>query len=99
MMLSGFTDDHSIWKSFTAKCHTSEEHTTNTMENTLTTIAEWMTSMWLKLNSDRTEFMMFGSRANAKICKHISPELWHNSHTMKQTGQVSRWAPRLLPHI
>ena len=66
MMLSGFTDDHSIRKSFTAKCHKSEENTMNTMENTLTTIADWMTSMWLKLHSDKTEFIMFGSRQMLK---------------------------------
>ena len=66
MMLSGFADDHGIRKSFTAKCHTSEENIINTMENTLTTIADWMTSIWLKLNSDKTEFIMFGSRQMLK---------------------------------
>ena len=62
MTLAGFADDDSIRKSFTAKCHTSKENTINTIENTLTTIADWMTSMHLKLNSDKTEFIMFGSR-------------------------------------
>ena len=66
MTLSGFADDHSIWKSFTAKHHTSKENTINTMENTLTTIADWMTSMCLKLNSDKIEFIMFGSRQMLK---------------------------------
>ena len=45
MALSGFADDHSIRKSFTAKCHTSEVYTISTMENTLTKIADWMISM------------------------------------------------------
>ena len=36
------------------------------MENTLTTVAGWMTSMWLKLNSDKTEFIMFSSRQMLK---------------------------------
>ena len=74
MMLSGFADDHSIRKSFTAKCHTSEGNTINTMENTLTIIADWMTSMWLKLNSDKTEFIMFGSRQMLKYgnTSHLS---------------------------
>ena len=66
MTLSGFADDHSIRKSFTAKCHTSEVNTISTMENTLTKIADWMTSMQLKLNSDKTEFIMFGSRQMLK---------------------------------
>ena len=59
--LSVFADDHSIRRSFPAKCHTAEKRTINTMENTLTKIANWMTSMWLKLNSEKTEFIMFGS--------------------------------------
>ena len=66
MMLSGFADDHSLRKSFPAKCHTSEEYTINTMENTLTTMADWMASVWLKLNGDKTKFIMFGSRQMLK---------------------------------
>ena len=62
MTLAGFADDHSIRKSFTAECHTSEENTINTIENNLITIADWMTPMRLKLNSDTTESIMFGSR-------------------------------------
>ena len=62
MTLSRFADDHSIRKSFPAKCHTTEVNIISTTENTLTKIADWMTSMWLKLNSDKTEFIMFGSR-------------------------------------
>ena len=62
IMLSGFADDHSIRISFPAKCHTVEERTISTMENTLTRIANWMTSMQLKLNSEKTKFILFGSR-------------------------------------
>ena len=69
MTLAGFADDHSIRKSFTAKCHTSQENVINTIENTLTTIADWMTSMCLKLNSDKTKFIMFGSR---QMLKHAN---------------------------
>ena len=66
MTLSGFADDHSIRKSFPAKCHTAEKRTISSMENTLTKIADWMTSMRLKLNSDKTEFILFGSRQMLK---------------------------------
>ena len=71
--LSGFANDHSIRKSFPAKCYTSEENTINTIESTLTTIADWMASMCLKLNSDRTEFIMFGSR---QMLKHANNLTW-----------------------
>ena len=68
--LSGFTDDHSI-RSFPPKCHTTEKRTMSTMENTLTKIADWMTSMWLTLNSEKTEFILFGSR---QMLEHADTE-------------------------
>ena len=69
--LSGFADDHSIRRSFPAQCHTAEKRTISTMENTLTKIADWMTSMQLKLNSEKTEFILFGSR---QMLKHADTE-------------------------
>ena len=98
MTLSGFADDHSIRKSFPAKCHAAEINTVSTMENTFTKIANWMTLMWLKLNSKKTVHNVW-LQTNAKTCRHIAPQLWHNPHTMKQFDQVPRWAPRLLSHL
>ena len=69
--LSGFTEDHSIRRSFPAKCHTAEKRTIGTMENTLTKVADWMTSMWLKLNGEKTEFILFGSR---QMLEHADTE-------------------------
>ena len=69
--LSGFVDNHSIRRSFPAKCYTAEKRTISTMENTLTKIANWMTSMWLKLNSEKTEFILFGSR---QMLEHVDTE-------------------------
>ena len=66
MTLSRFSDDHSIRKSFPEKCLTAEERTISAMISTLTKIANWMTSMWLKLNSKKTEFIMFASRQMLK---------------------------------
>ena len=61
MTLSGFADDHSIRGSFLARFPTAEKRTISTMEDTPTKIADWMTSMQLKLNSEKTEFILFGS--------------------------------------
>ena len=61
MTLSGFADDHSIRGSFPARLPTAEKRTISTMEDTLSKIADWMTSMQLKLNSKKTEFILFGS--------------------------------------
>ena len=41
------------------------------MEETLTKIADWMTSMRLKLNSEKTEFILFGSQ---QMLKHTGTD-------------------------
>ena len=99
MTLSGFADDHSIRKSFPAKCLTVEKGTISTVENTLTKITNWMTSMWLKLNREKTEFIMFGSRQMLKHARHLAHQLWHKPYTMKQFDQIPWWSPRLLSHL
>ena len=92
MTLSGFADDHSIRKSFTAKCLTAKKRTISTVENTLTKIADWMTSMHLKLNSEKTEFIMFGSRQMVKHADTLPlnfgtrPIQWSN---LKNTSVVT----------
>ena len=38
-------------------------------------------------------------QTNAKICRLITPQLWHNPHSTKQFDHIPRWAPRLLSHL
>ena len=59
--LNGFTDDHSISKHFLAGRKTQEQQTKQIMELTFNNIKEWMDSMYLTLNSDKTEYIMFRS--------------------------------------
>ena len=75
MTLAGFADDHSIRKSFTAKCHTSQENTINTIENNYNSWLDdinapqtqqwqnWIHNVWLQ--------------ANVKTCRPISAEPWY----------------------
>ena len=70
MTLSGFADNHSI-RSFPARFPTAEKRTISTMEETLTKIADWMTSMRLKLSSEKTEFILFGSK---QMLRHASTD-------------------------
>ena len=71
MTLSGFADNHSIRGSFPARFSTAEKRTISTMEDTLTKIADWMTSMQLKLNSKKTKFILCGSR---QMLRHASTD-------------------------
>ena len=78
MTLSGFADDHSIRGSFPARYPTAEKRTISTMEDTLTKIADWMTLMQLKLNSEKTRVHTVWLKINPQTCQHRSPQLWHN---------------------
>ena len=71
MTLSVFADNHSIRGSFPARFPTAEKRAISTMEDTLRKIADWMTSMWLKLNSEKTEFILFGSQ---QMLRHASTD-------------------------
>ena len=60
--LNGFADDHSLRKSFPASSRTQEQQTKHIMELIFNNIKEWRDSMHLKLNSDKTEYIMFRSQ-------------------------------------
>ena len=94
MTLSGFADDHSIRGSFPASCPTAENRTIGTMEDTLTKIAGWMTLMWLKLNSKKTEFILFGSRQMLKHTNTDHLNFGHTPYTTKQSDQISWRSPK-----
>ena len=59
--LNRFADDHSLRKSFAAGNRTQEQQAKQRMTLTFSNIKEWMDSMCLKLNSEKTEYIMFGS--------------------------------------
>ena len=56
----GFTDDHSIRKNFKAHDKTSKLVTKNELETAFVHI-KWMDTEYLKLNSDKTEYILFKS--------------------------------------
>ena len=59
--INGLADDHSLRKSFPAGNRTQEHQAKHRMDLTFSNIKEWTESMWLKLNSEKTEYIMFGS--------------------------------------
>ena len=60
--INGFADDHSFRTKYKASDMTRAWESKKTLENTLNNIKEWMDSTRLKLNSDKTEYIQFGSR-------------------------------------
>ena len=66
--INGFADYHSIRKSFIANSREQEHQTISMLMDTVATIASWMDTIHLKLNPDKTEFIMFGYRSQLVKC-------------------------------
>ena len=90
--LNGFVDDHSLRKSFTADNWTQEQQAKHRMELTFSNVKEWMDSMCLKLNTEKTEYIMFGSchqltKINPESLQ-AGPDLIELSNKVKYLGAL-----------
>ena len=88
--LNGFADDHLLRKSFPAGNRTLEQQAKLRMEHTFSNIKRWMDSLHLKLNSEKTEYIMFGScqeltKINLEPL-HTGPDLIELSNKVKYLG-------------
>ena len=66
--LNGFPDDHSINISFKAKDRDHEKCCITSLENCAISINDWMNQNRLKMNLDKTEFILFGSPKLLPYC-------------------------------
>ena len=66
--INGFTDDHSIRKSFDEASRDHESQSIIQMVDMVANIASWMDTMHLKLNPDKTEFIMYGYKNQLDKC-------------------------------
>ena len=60
--LQGFADDHFMHQPFKASNRQAECLTISTLQNSFGDVQSWMEGMRLKLNSDKTEFIIFGNQ-------------------------------------
>ena len=83
LTLSGFADDHSIRRSFKADSTTDETETTQTLEECMLKFKSWM-------DSNKTEFIYFGSRPQLKKSKveslKVSEDLIPRANTIRYLG-------------
>ena len=90
--LNGFANDHSLRKCFPAGNRTQEQQTKHRMELTSSDIKEWMDSMHLNLNSEKTEYIMCGSHQQlTKINPEplqAGPDLIELSNKVKHLGTL-----------
>ena len=66
--MGGFTDDHSANISFKAKDRDKEKCCITKLENCSISINDWMNQNRLKMNSEKSEFILFGSPKLLPYC-------------------------------
>ncbi len=64
----GFADDHTANKRFRPTSANSESNAIQELEQCALTINNWMNENTLKMNTSKTEFIMFGSRQQLDKC-------------------------------
>ena len=73
--INGYADDHSLRPTFNPNSRADESQCVKDLQISVQDIANWMTSMRLKLNFDKTELILFGSRQQLLKCKTSEIEL------------------------
>ena len=66
--LFGFADDHILYDAFGADSRSEEMETTLDLEDTLIDVKGWMNQVKLKMNTDKTEFIIFGHSKQLEKC-------------------------------
>ena len=86
--INGYADDHSLRCTFNPNSRADESQCVRDLQISVQDIAKWMTSMQLKLNCDKTELILFGSRQQLLKCKTGEIELDGN---LISTSQYVRY--------
>ena len=86
VQLQGFADDHFTHSTFKANSRCEEDKVIETLERTFLNIKCWMSEMRLKLNSDKTEFIMFGNQV--QLNKTNTDSFHADSDTIKRSDCV-----------
>ena len=101
--INGFTDDHSIRRSFIADSQDQKLQSLLMLMDTVASIASWMDTMHLKLNPDKTEFIIFGYRSQlvkcTTNCVNISGSTIPRSSSIKYLGVTLGENLSLKEHI
>ena len=82
IVLNGLVDDHSVKKEFTPAKWEDESKCVHHLQHCMGEVQEWMEGNWLKLNSDKTEFILFGLRQMLSKC--ITTNIEVNGRTIER---------------
>ena len=86
MDLNGFTDDHSVNKSFNPNDRHDELRTIELLESSLGNINSWMNLNRLQMNTSKTEFEMIGS--GKQLSKCVTNNITVCNDTVEKSGII-----------
>ena len=98
-----YADDHILKNSFRASSRVDEKDSIRSLERTLVDIKVWMDQNRLKMNDDKTEFIMFASKRQLEKCETTSIDVNNTivkcSPTIKYLGALLDQHLQLSQHI
>ena len=95
--LVGYADDHSIYADFKAGDKSAEIDTISHLSSTLHDVKDWMLHNRLKMNDDKTEFIIFGS--NHSLPKCSTTGIWVGDSHIQRAECVSLLGIHLDQHL
>ena len=73
--IHAYADDHALKKEFNSSLPQDEVKTAKSLSKCLDKVKDWMNSCCLKMNLDKTEAILFGSRKQIKKCRLTAIEV------------------------
>ena len=101
--LQGFADNHFAHRSIKTACRDDHRRAVRALEDTMLNTKQWMDSMRLKLNPDKTEFIIFGNKVQVRKidCDGINviDSVVKRSDSVKCLGTIIDSNLSFKPHI
>ena len=73
--IHAYADDHALKKEFNSSVPQDEVETAQSLSKCLDKVKDWMNSCCLKMNSDKTEVILFGSWKQINKCRLTALEV------------------------
>ena len=89
-----YADDTQLYVHYDRNCDISMKEAITKLEYCITELGQWMTHNWLKLNQDKTEWLIFNGGA---ISRNVT--LTVGEHNIKQSAHIRSHGVKLDPEI
>ena len=101
--IHGYADDHALHRTFSTSKAESEKTAITQLEDSAVTIKSWMDANRLKMNSGKTEFILFGSKNNLAKCEttfiNVNGDIDNRTSCIKYLGALLDEELKLRQHI